>query len=110
VAIVMLGYRTSPSDDSAAGLAEQRWLNEAARLKRQFAIAALGIAAGLVATCVAANFGQLALARLCCILVFGAMAWVIYLCIERQRRFLAIKMAGGMTRQQALSEFNARSG
>ena len=107
-------YRQPSSDDAAAnvaaGLAEQRWLNEAARLRRQFMLAALGVAAGLVATCVAANFGQLALARVCCVVVFVGMAWVIYLCIERQRRFMAIKTAGGMTRQQALSEFNSRFG
>lgn len=96
--------------DLAAGLAEQRWLNEAACLTRQFAIAALGIAAALVATWVAAGFGQLALARVCCVVVFVGMARVIHLCIERKRRFMAIKTAGGMTRQAALSEFNSRSG
>jgi hypothetical protein len=64
----------------------------------------------LVASCVAASFGQSALARVCCILAFVGMARVIYLCIERQRRFMAVKMASGMTRQQALSEFNSRTG
>jgi len=38
------------------------------------------------------------------------MARVIYLCIERQRTFIAVKMAGGMTKEQALSELNLRFG
>jgi hypothetical protein len=38
------------------------------------------------------------------------MARVIQLIIERQRTFIAVKMEGGMTRQQALSEFNSRFG
>jgi hypothetical protein len=79
-------------------------------LKRQFIVAALSVAVGLAATCIAMGFGQLASARACCIVVFGGMARVIYLCIARQRRFMAIKTVGGMTRRQALSEFNSRSG
>jgi hypothetical protein len=85
-------------------------LIEEARSRRQFAIAALCVAAGLVATGVAASFGLSALARVCCIVIFGGIARVIYLCIQRQRRFMAIKMAGGMTRQAALVEFNSRLG
>jgi hypothetical protein len=110
VATVVLGYRQPSSDDGAARLAEQRWLNEEARLRPQFAIAAPGVAAGLIATYLAASFGQLALARVCCIVTLGGMARVIYLCIERQRRFIAVKMAGGMSRQEALSESNRRFG
>jgi hypothetical protein len=101
-------YQLPPSDDGALRFAEQRWLKEEARLTRQFTIAALWVAAALIATCVAASFGHLALARVCCIMVFGGMARVIYLCIERQRRFIAVKMAGGLTSENALSEFNSR--
>jgi hypothetical protein len=94
-------YQLPPSDDGALRFAEQRWLKEEARLTRQFTIAALWVAAGLIATCVAASFGQLALARVCFIMVFGGMARVIYLCIERQRRFIAVKIAGGLTSENA---------
>jgi 1,4-dihydroxy-2-naphthoate octaprenyltransferase len=111
MAIVMLGYRPpSPDDDRALALAEQRWLMEAARLKRLLTIAGLVVAAGLVVTGAAVMLGSTGLARLCCIPVFGGMARVIYLFIQRQRRFVAIKMQAGMTRHQALTEFNARSG
>jgi hypothetical protein len=106
----MQADRRPLSDNEAAQLAEQRWLNEEARSRRHFAIAALGVAAGLVATCVAASFGQLALARACCIIVLSGMARVIYLIIGRKRSFIAVKMDGGMTRDEALSEFNSRFG
>jgi hypothetical protein len=98
------------SDAAAAPLSEQRWLQEEARFRRHFVVVALLIAAGIFATCVLADLGQLTLARLCCITVFGGMARVIYLIIERRRRFIAVKMQGGMTRKQAVSEFNSRFG
>jgi len=109
VATVVLRYRQPSSDDGAARLAEQRWLNEEARLRPQFAIARrrcrwthCNVSGG--------KFRATALARVCCIVTLGGMARVIYLCIERQRRFIAVKMAGGMSRQEALSESNRRFG
>jgi hypothetical protein len=80
------------------------------RFTRHFALVALVLAAALVTTYVAANVGQLALARAFCVAIFCGMARVIHLIIERRRAFIAVKMQGGMTREEALSEFNSRFG
>jgi hypothetical protein len=106
----MPGYRPPLSDDTAAYAAEQRWLVAAARLNRQLALTAIGIAAGLLATILAATNGLPALAGMCAVAVLGAMAWVIYLLVARHRTFIAIKMAGGMTKKEALTESNTRFG
>jgi hypothetical protein len=50
------------------------------------------------------------LARLFCIVVFGGMAQVVYLCIRRHQTFITVKMAAGMSKTQALSESNTRFG
>jgi hypothetical protein len=90
----MLGFRRPSSDDKVVSPAEQRWLAEETRLRRRLGIATTAVAAGIIATCVTASLGQLALARVCAIAVFAGMARVIYLIIGRRRRFIDIKMAG----------------
>jgi hypothetical protein len=102
--------RPPPFDEQAARLGEQPWLEEEARLARSFVIAAIWLVGGLAATYLAASFAYPILARLFCIVVFGGMARVVYLCIQRHRTFIAVKTAAGMTKGQALSESNRRFG
>jgi hypothetical protein len=99
-----------PFDTEAARVAEQRWLEAEAGFRRRFVAAAIGLAGGIFATLLAARFAYPISAALLCIATLGGVAWVIYLCIQRHRTFVAIKMAGGMTRKQALSESNMRFG
>ena len=94
--------RPSP-EDRGPKLAEQRWLDVERRFTRHFALAALVLAAALVTTYVAANVGQLALARASCVAIFCGMARVIHLVIERRRGFIAVRMRGGMTREEGPS-------
>jgi hypothetical protein len=102
--------RQPSPEDKGPQLAEQRWLDVERRFTRHFALAALFLAAALVTTYVAANVGQLALARASCVAIFCGMARVIHLIIERRRTYIAVKTEGGMTREEALSEFNSRFG
>ena len=102
--------RQPSPEDRGPELAEQRWLDVERRFTRHFALAALVFAAALVTTYVAANDGQLALARASCVAIFRGMARVIHLIIERRRTFIAVNMEDGMTREEALSEFNSRFG
>jgi hypothetical protein len=104
----MHSYQSPSPADGAAGAAEQRWSIEDARLRRQFTIAGLCIAGSVAATYLAASRGELGLARISLVLVLGGMARVIYLIRERYRRFIAIKMAAGLTKEEAVSEFNRR--
>ena len=99
-----------PLDTEAARLAEQRWLEAEAGFRRRFVVAAIGLASGIFATVVAALFAYPITAGLFCIATLGGVAWVIFLCIQRHRTFVAIKMAAGMTKTQALSESNMRFG
>jgi hypothetical protein len=103
-------YPRPPFDNEAARLAEQRWLEEEAGFMRRFVIAALWLAVGIVATYLAARFAYPISALLLCIGTLAGVAWVIYLCIQRHRTFIAIKVAGGMTKGEALSELLSRFG
>jgi len=103
-------HRPPPFDDEAAWLAEQRWLEREARFSRGFIIAAIWLVGALVATYLAASFALPILARLSCIVVFGGMARVVYLCFQRHRIFIAVKTAAGMSKEQAVSESNMRFG
>jgi hypothetical protein len=99
-----------PLDTEATRLAEQRWLEAEAGFKRRFVVAAIGLAGGIFAALLAVRFAYPISARLFCVVTLGGVAWVIYLCIQRHRTFVAIKMAAGMTKNQALSESNMRFG
>jgi hypothetical protein len=65
--------RQPSPEDRGPELAE-RWLDVERRFTRHFALAALVLAAALVTTYVAANVGQLALARASCVAIFCGIA------------------------------------
>ena len=103
-------YRPPSPDDGASWATEQRWLIAEAEIARHIAYAAIGIVASLVATFVTANYGQTEWARVFCICCFGAIGRVIFLIIKRHRVFIDIKMAGGMTKHEAILEKIFREG
>jgi hypothetical protein len=85
-------------------------LEQEARFSRGFIIAAVWLVGSLVATYLAASFALPILARRFCIVIFGGMARVVYLCFQRHRIFIAVKTAAGMSKEQAVSESNMRFG
>jgi hypothetical protein len=54
--------------------------------------------------------GQLFLTRAFSIAIFCCVVRVVFLIVRRHRSFIDIKIAGGMTRQQALREMLLRYG
>jgi hypothetical protein len=103
-------YQPPSPDDGMAYAAEQRWLIAEAEIGRQFVHVAIGTVASLVATFFSALNGQLFLARAFSIAIFCCVVRVIFLIVRRHRTFIDIKIAGGMTRQEALTEMLSRYG
>jgi hypothetical protein len=97
-------YNPPSPGDRAAWDAEQRWLAAEAEIGRQIMYAALVIAASLIAAAGAVIYELLAVPRLLIIVCLGGMARVIFLIVKRHRTFIAIKTAGGMTKEEAISE------
>jgi hypothetical protein len=92
------------------GLAEQRWQIEMQRLRRRQVAIGIGIAACIVAAYPAASAGLKVLAGLCALGALAGLAAVIALLVKSRRHFIDIKMTGGMTREEALSEWTKRYG
>ena len=107
----MLGFqrfRPPSPDDGAAWSAEQRWLIEDARLVGEINIVGLCLAAVLIVAAAGAAFGLRAIAGICAVACCGGIARIVYLIVRRYRMFVDIKMAGGMTKKEAVLEFVSR--
>ncbi len=70
----------------------------------------IGIAVCIAAGYPAAAFGQRTLAGLLAIGAVAGIAGVIYLAVKNRRLFIDIKMTGGLTREEAMSEWYRRYG
>jgi hypothetical protein len=101
-------FRPPSPDDGVAGAAEQRWLIEDARLVGEIHVIGLCLAATLIVAAVGATLGLRALAGFCFFACCGGIARIVYLIIRRYRMFVDIKIAGGMTRKEAVLEFILR--
>lgn len=98
------------ANDRSAELAEQRWQIEVERFKKRQIVVGIGIAACIVAAYAAAKVGQPVLAGLCVIGTLAGLARVITLAVKVRRLFTDIKMTGGMTKEEASSEWMQRYG
>jgi hypothetical protein len=105
-----LFYQPPSPDDEAAWRAEQMWLLAEKRLNRKINFTGLGCAACLIVVAIAVTKGIPWLPGICAVLVFGCFARVVHLFVVRHHTFMAIKTAGGMSRQDALLELNQRYG
>ncbi len=101
----------SPSTNKrSAEFAEERWQIEVKRFNRRQTALGIGIAACILASYPAASAGLKILAGLCAVGALAGAAAVIYLRVRNYRLFIEIRMTGGMTREQALSEWTQRFG
>ena len=106
----MSGDEPASAKDRTAELAEQRWQIEVQRFKKRQIALGIGIAVCIAAGYPAAAFGQRTLAGLLAIGAVAGIAGVIYLAVKNRRLFIDIKMTGGLTREEAMSQWYRRYG